>query len=104
MRLHELPLACARLTCGSDLDTWASILSFVISARRLNSLTICQCDETYDDDYYSDEMLMLPRIPMTGADGTGAEECARDAEICLRMRGGAMETIAWRNARDSWRL
>ena len=104
MRLHELPLVCARLTCGSDLNTWVCISSFVICAQRLKSLIICQCEGTFHDNYHHDDKPMLSQIPIRGADGSGAGECARTAENCLRQRGGAMEIICWRDAQDDWRL
>ncbi len=104
MRMHELPLACARLTCGADLDTWVGVASFVMSAQRLQSLTICQIEGVDEDRYCHTDDQMLPWMPVTGADGEGAQECERAAASCLRMRGGVMETIVWNDARDVWRL
>ena len=107
MRMHELPLVCARLTCGADLDTWVGVASFVMCAPRLQSLAICQI-EGVDEDRYCHIIIydnqMLPWMPATGADGEGAQECERAAASCLRMRGGVMETIVWNDARDGWRL
>ena len=104
MRMHELPLVCARLTCGSDLDTWVGVASFVMCAHRLQSLTICQIEGAVEDRYCHNDERILPWIPVTGADGKGAQECERATASCLRMRGGVMETIVWNDARDGWRL
>jgi hypothetical protein len=108
MCLHELPLVCVRLTCASGLETWASVASFVVRSRGLQSLVMCQCEGSLDDDDDDngggDDRQALPWNAMAGADGTGAEECARAVLCCLRMRGGAMETIVWRGEVDGWRL
>jgi hypothetical protein len=101
MRMHELPLVCARLTCASDLDTWVGIASFVMCAGRLQSLTIFQLEGAPED--HDDEQMLL-WMPATGADGEGAQECARAAASCLRKRGGVLETVVWKDARDGWRL
>ena len=37
LRLHELPLVCARLTCGGDHDTWVCVASFVLCARAAHA-------------------------------------------------------------------
>jgi hypothetical protein len=106
MCLHELPLVCARLTCASGLETWASVASFVMQSRRLQSLVMCQCEGVFDDDVDGggDSRQALAWNAEAGADGAGAEECARAVASCLRMRGGAMETIVWRGELDGWRL
>jgi hypothetical protein len=104
MRMHELPLVCARLTCGSDLGTWVGVASFVMCAHRLQLLIICQIEGAVEDRYNHNDERMLPWMPATGADGEGAQECKRAAASCLRMRGGVMETIVWNDARDGWRL
>jgi hypothetical protein len=114
MRLHELPLVCARLTFASDLETWATIASFVMRARGLVTLVMCQFqgDVGHDDDVGGGggggggvhDRRMLEWKAMAGVDGTGAEECARAAAGCLLLRGGAMETIVWRGHVDGWRL
>jgi hypothetical protein len=107
MRLHELPLVCARLTCASDLETWASMATFVVRARGLQSLVICQCEGVMhcgDDGGGGDGHTAEERIMLAGVDGAGAEECARAAASCLRMRGGALETIVWGREGGGWRL
>lgn len=113
MRLHELPLVCARLTCAGDLETWASMACFVVRARGLQSLVMCQCEGVlrYGDDggggdgHTAAERIILAGVEMlAGVDGAGAEECARAAASCLRMRGGALETIVWGRGGEGWRL
>jgi hypothetical protein len=116
MRLHELPLVCARLTCASDLETWAAIASFVMRASGLQTLVMCQFEGEVEHDEDGGgggggvgggavrNRRMLEWKSMAGVDGTGAEECARAAAGCLLLRGGAMETIVWRGDVDGWRL
>ena len=98
LRLHELPLVRARLTCNSDLNTWVCVASFALCARGLQSLVMFVSGDDDDDD--DERLLHQPKA----VDGAGAEECARAAASCLRMRGGSLETIVWSDARDSWRL
>jgi hypothetical protein len=50
MRLHELPLVCARLTFASDLETLAAIASFVMRARGLLMLVMCQFEGDIEHD------------------------------------------------------
>ena len=98
LRLHELPLARARLTCNSDLNTWVCVASFALCARGLQSLVMVACDDIEAND--DERLLQQPKF----VDGAGAEECARAAACCLRMRGGSLETIVWSDECDSWRL
>jgi hypothetical protein len=99
MRLHESPLVCARLTCADDLHTWLCVASFVVCARGLHSLVLFPSRAAIDDDdgpIHSRELI--------GINGVGAEECARVAARCLKMRGGALETVVWNEERDLWRI
>ena len=101
LRLHELPLVCARLTCGGDHDTWVCVASFALCARALHTLVIVACDGEGDEDAGEGEGL-LEEGEVGG--GAGAEECARAVQACLRMRGGGLQMMVWSEERDGWRL
>jgi hypothetical protein len=105
LRLHELPLVYARLTCSSDLESWVCLASFVVCARGLKSLVICHSSAAAIDCGTEDEdWQRIEWTPVMGADGAGAKECARAAARCLRARGGTMEALVWRGNQDVWRL
>jgi hypothetical protein len=105
MRLHELPLVHARLSCSSDLESWVCLASFVVCARRLKLLVICHSStEAINCGAENNDAQMIGWMSVMGVDGAGAQECARAAAACLRARGGTMETLVWRGYLDGWRL